>query len=256
MPSPFPGMNPYLEQSSVWHDFHNSFIAAARDDIAAQVDPDYFVRIDEQVYIHEWPVSAGRADVAVTNASTSAAKRPAAGIVTAEVTTSNAVVTYPWIEEERLSFLEVRDRKSRRVVTVLELLSPSNKYSGPDREQYLMKRVALLMRDVSLVELDLTRGGPRMPTRNVPASDYSVLVSRPGRRPFADYWAINLRDPLPTIPIPLRADDADAALDIQAVVHRVYDAARYGSSIYDGDPEPALSSNDAEWARQFVPARS
>src|SRR5437763_11650543 len=112
MPSPFPGMNPYLEQSSVWHDFHNSFIAAARDDIAAQVDPDYFVRIDEQVYIHEWPVAAGRADFAVTNASTRQSRRPDVGMVVAEVTTSNAVVNYPKVEEERLSFLEIRDRKS------------------------------------------------------------------------------------------------------------------------------------------------
>ena len=154
-----------------------------------------------------------------------------------------------------VTFLQIRDRASRRVVTVLELLSRSNKYSGADREQYLMKRQALLFRDVNFVEIDLLRGGPRMPNRNVPDSDYSVLVSRPGRRPFADYWAIGLRESLPAIPIPLHRDDHDAALDLQPVLHRVYDAARYGSRIYDGQPEPALSPEDAAWAAPFVPAR-
>jgi hypothetical protein len=152
-----------------------------------------------------------------------------------------------------VTFLEIRVREARRVVTVIELLSRSNKYSGSDREQYLLKRQTLLFRDVNLVEIDLLRGGPRMPNRNIPDSDCSVLVSRPDRRPFADYWAIDLRDTLPAVPIPLRPEDGDAALDLQAVLHRVYDAARYGSLIYEGQPEPALSAKDADWARQFVP---
>jgi hypothetical protein len=246
-------MNPYLEQASVWTDFQNAFIAAAREELAAQVDPAYFVAIDEHVYIHEWPVSPGRADAAVIQSRDSRTRSSAGGLAVAAATTSQALVSYPTVEEERVTFLEIRDRASRRIVTVVELLSPSNKYSAPDREQYLMKRQALLWRDVNFVEIDLLRGGPRMPNRNVPDSDYSVLVSRPASRPFADYWAVNLRKPLPAVPVPLRPDDADAALGLQAVLHRVYDAARYGSRIYEGQPEPSLSPADAEWARQFVP---
>jgi hypothetical protein len=256
MPSPFPGMNPYLEQPSIWTDFHNAFIAAARDVIAAQVDPAYFVSLDENLYIHEWPVAVGRADAAVVERRNRRSDASQAGTIVAAATTTRAVVSYPAVEEERVAFLEVRDRASRRIITALELLSISNKLSGPDREQYLMKRVALLLRKVNFVEIDLLRGGPRMPNRNIPESDYSVLVSRPDRRPFADYWAIGLRDPLPVIPIPLQPGETDATLDLQAVLHRVYDGARYSSRIYDGQPEPAVSPEDAEWAKQFVPAQS
>ena len=119
-----------------------------------------------------------------------------------------------------------------------------------------MKRGALLLRHVNFVEIDLLRGGPRMPNRNVPESDYSVLVSRYDRRPHSDYWAVRLREPLPAIPIPLQPADDAAVLDLQATLHRVYDAALYEYSIYDGPPEPALSAEDAEWAKQFVPAQS
>jgi Protein of unknown function (DUF4058) len=256
MPSPFPGMNPYLEQASVWKGFHNRFVTIAADILTAQVDPAYFVEIDEHIYLHEWPVAIGRGDVTVAEGLGDFPADDSSGMAIATATTSRAVVSYPTAEEVRSSFLELRDRESHRIVTVLELLSRSNKYSGPDREQYLMKRQTLLLSDVNFVEIDLMRGGPRMPNRNVSECDYSVLVSRPGARPFADFWAIGLRDRLPKIPIPLRTGDKDVAVDLQAVLHRVYDSARYGSRIYSGQPEPALSAEDSAWAQQLVPPQA
>jgi len=95
-----------------------------------------------------------------------------------------------------------------------------------------------------------------MPNRNIHESDYSVLVSRPERRPFSEYWAFDLRDPLPGIPIPLGREDNDAALSLKATLDDVYDSARYASRIYRGQPEPALSLADTEWAKQFVPPGS
>jgi hypothetical protein len=79
-------------------------------------------------------------------------------------------------------------------------------------------------------------------------------VSRFERRPKAGFWPIGLRDRLPEIPIPLRHGDADARLDLQQVLHRIYDAAGYEYHIYTGPPEPPLSADDAAWAHQFLPA--
>jgi hypothetical protein len=102
------------------------------------------------------------------------------------------------------------------------------------------------------VEIDLLRGRPRMPWLDMPACDYCVVVSRFEQRPKADLWPIGLRERLPEIPIPLRAGDPDARLDLQQVLHHIYDAAGYAYTIYSGPPEPLLSADDAAWAASFV----
>jgi hypothetical protein len=243
-------MNPYLEQDRVWHDFHERFIPAVAEAIAAQADPRYVVKIDEHVFIHELPDEprrfAGRADVTV-------AERPASATVRE---TSSAVleapvqVLLPSVDAERISYVEIRDRDSWRLVTVLELLSPSNKRPGSDREQYLAKRAELWSSDVHFVEIDLLRGGPRLPLEELPPCDYYVLVSRAEQRPRAGVWPIVLRDSLPVVPIPLHAPDADARLDLQAILHRVYDAARYQNYIYATPPQPPLAAQEMSWAKE------
>ena len=120
------------------------------------------------------------------------------------------------VDVEHLSFVEIRDRQGRDLVTVIELLSPTNKRPGPDREQYLAKRRQLLASGVHLVEIDLLRGHPRLPLDDLPPCDYYVMVSRAEERPQAGLWPLGLRDPLPPIPVPLRAADPDASLDLQA----------------------------------------
>ncbi len=157
------------------------------------------------------------------------------------------------VDVERLSFVEIRDRRDRQLVTVLELLSPSNKRQGPDREQYLAKRRQLLASDVHLIEIDLLRGGPRMPVEGLPDCDYCIVVSRVENRPEVGIWPIRLRARLPVIPIPLRAPDADARLDLQEALNHLYDAAGYEDYIYTGAPQPPLHPDDAAWARQFLP---
>jgi hypothetical protein len=134
------------------------------------------------------------------------------------------------------------------------LLSPSNKYAGPDRERYLAKARKLHQSWVHFVEIDLLCGGPRMPWLDMPACDYCAVVSRYERRPKAEFWPIQLRDRLPEIPIPLRHGDADARLDLQQVLDRIYDAAGYVYHNYAGPPEPAVSAADAAWAQTFLPA--
>lgn len=250
MPSPFPGMNPYIEQEEVWHDFHERFMPAAAEFLLPQVRPNYIVKLDEHAYIHELPMEErrllGRPDVAVVHGRDAASSHPAGSAVEAPV---YGIVPLA-VDVERQTFIEIRDRASRELVTVIELLSPSNKLS--DREQYLGKREGFLRSNVHLVEIDLLRGGPRMPVDGLPPCDYYTMVSRAGERPRAGLWPISLRESLPTLPIPLRAPDADARLDLQQIVHRVYDAAGYHDYIYAVAPAPALSAEDAAWARQFV----
>lgn len=253
MPSPFPGMNPYLERASVWHDFHERWIPMAAEMIGAQVLPRYFVRIDEHVYIHELFEEErrfhGRGDLLV---SALAPANPVTGGVN-YAPEAPAEVRVPAVDSESLSYLQVRDRDSNELITVVELLSPANKYAGPDREQYLAKARQLQRAWVHFVEIDLLRGGPRMPWLDRPECDYCVVVSRVEHRPKAGFWPIRLRDRLPGIPIPLRHGDDDARLDLQEMLHRIYDSAGYGYHVYNGPPEPALSPADAAWAAHFLP---
>ncbi len=253
MPSPFPGMNPYLEQADVWTDFHETLIVAIRDSLRTQLDPRYIVKIDEQLYIHEPPAPKrflGRADLAATRAGTKPARRSRG----AAVLEAPETVELGGVDLERLARVEIRDRAGRQLITAIEVLSPTNKYAGPDREQYEKKRLEVLWSPAHLVEIDLLRGGPRMPVVGATASDYGVLVSRAEQRPRAGFWPVSLRDPLPVIPIPVSAPEPDARLDLQQQLHHCYDSAGYHTYIYDGSPSPALSDEDAAWAERVVKA--
>lgn len=252
MPSPFPGMNPYLEQDDVWHDFHERIIPSIAELLEAEVGPNYIVKIDEQVYVHELPQGErsllGRSDVFLAQSGANGERKSATTLVEAPAT-----VRIPSFDKESLSFVEIRNRSSREIVTAIEILSPANKRAGPDREQYLAKRAQLLASSAHFVEIDLLRGGPRMPFEELPPCDYYVLVSRVEVRPASGLWPIRIRDGLPVVPVPLRKPDRDAPLDLKRALDRVYDAAGYAKYIYASRPVPALEAQDEEWARQRVP---
>lgn len=251
MPSPFPGMNPYLEQEDAWRDFHDSFLPTARELLSPQVSPTYLVKLEQNLYIHERDTDQrqllGRGDVSLSQVH----GEPARGVAM-EVVTAPSRILLPRVDVESEAYLEIRDSKRRRLVTVIELLSPTNKRPGEDRQQYLAKRAGLFRSETHFVEIDLLRGWPRMPFDEPPTGDYCILVSRVEDRPQAEFWPIALRQRLPVIPIPLQAPDPDARLDLQTVLHRVYDAAYYRDYIYEGSPWPALPDEDAAWAAQIA----
>jgi hypothetical protein len=148
----------------------------------------------------------------------------------------------------------IRNRESQEVVTVLELLSPWNKLASQDRRRYLAKRQRLLASPVHLVEIDLLRGrGARMPVRGLPPCDYCALVSRAAARPTVGLWPVRLADRLPVLPVPLRAPAADAKLDLQALVHQIYDAGGYADYLYRRPPRPRLTPEQLAWAQAFLP---
>ncbi len=254
MPSPFPGMNPYLEQEDAWHDFHERAIPLLADRIGAQLGSQYIVKIDERIYIHDVPQDdsrrfLGRTDVGVARRGNGGESGGSVALLEAPV---EALV--PQVDIERVAYVEIRDRRNRQLVTLIELLSPSNKKPGPDRDQYLAKRQEILASGAHFVEIDLLRMGERMPVEPVPAGDYCVMVSRYEDRPRVGLWPVRLRERLPLIPIPLRAPDPNARLDLQQVLHDIYDAARYERYIYDGSPDPPLSPEDQAWANSLIPA--
>ena len=162
MRSPFPGMDPYLENPAVWPDFHMRMIYGLSEALNPQLSPRYVIRAEAQMYIHEladdWQGLIGQADDGVSRGLYP-------GSASATVLEPPPVWgTMPTVDIERVHYLEIRDRAGREVVTVIELLSPTNKRE-PDREHYIAKRVRLRQTCVHLVEIDLLRGGigPRLP---------------------------------------------------------------------------------------------
>jgi hypothetical protein len=249
MPSPFPGMNPYLEHPSGWPGFHNSWIAAAREALVPQVVPRYYVEIQQDVYLSD-ATDPGDEGGLVGYPDIGVGPDRGGAVATSGTLTVSAparVTVPPPAELLRMSYMEVRDADSNELVTVIELLSPSNK-AGEDRQAYLRKWRRFMESRVHFVEVDLLRGGQPTPWGHRPPSDYSVTVSRWEARPTADHWPIRLRERLPVIPIPLREGDPEPTLDLQTLLHRVYDAAGYQYRVYRRTPEPPLAPPDDAWA--------
>jgi len=128
-------MNPYLEQDGVWRDFHVKFLTAVNERLVPQVRPKYFVKLEEHIYVHELPPEPrrllGRADLLVASPQAAPGAQVGAGLVEAP-----AQVELTMQDVERVPFLEARDRHGGELITVLELLSPSNQRPRGDRDPY------------------------------------------------------------------------------------------------------------------------
>jgi len=199
-------MDPYLEDPAYWSDFHGSFLLYLRDFINERLPDHYEARIDEKVNLIE--TSTDRIKLIEPDLAVSQARPSAPGeIATAGVATLEPVtIPHLLIEEETHErWIEILHRPERSLVAVLELLSPANK-EEPGLYRYRDKRFALLMQDVHLIEIDLLVAGRRLTLRDpLPRADYYALVSRGDRRPECQVYAWTLRNPLPPIPLPLKA---------------------------------------------------
>ena len=252
MPSPFPGMDPYLERPSLWHGFHTFLIASIAMSLAPRVAPRYYVDVEERTYLligedRKW---LGIPDVAVVRSpgATSVLRESPAAVMVRDV-----VVQVPVPEQVRERYLVIRDTASHEVVTVIEILSPANKQSGEGRRQYEEKRGHVLASLTSLVEIDLLRGGDSMPIVATPSSHYRLLVSRAWERPNAHLYPFNLNESIPEIPIPLRSGESEPTLALGTLVTQVYDQARYDLRIdYTSEPDPPLDPATATWAHDLL----
>ncbi|MEX0713660.1 MAG: DUF4058 family protein [Pirellulales bacterium] len=253
MPSPFPGMDVYLEDPAFWPDFRARFITYWCDSLRELLPAGYEARVDERVNLVEMSPPASRQigpDVLVSHADAPGAATRQQAIAGTLEPASIPLLIQDGIRE---TYIEILQRPERSIVAVLELLSPSNK-ENPGRALYLAKRNTLLHEDVHLVELDLLLGGRRLPlAAEYPPGDYFALVSRADRRPICDVYGWTIRQVLPKIPIPLRAPDADISIDLELVFTLNYDRGGYGRSLRYGEPpRVGLPPDNAAWAAQRV----
>ena len=254
MPSPFPGMDPYLEAH--WRDIHARLVIYACDALQGVLPKALRARVEESVLL-ETPLGVGDhplfPDVRVVEytAKRNLESGQAGGVAVAEPLLV-AVEQEPVIE----TFIEIIDRESgNHVVTVIEFLSPSNKSPGPNREQYLRKQREVCSSDANLVEIDLNRFGTHTLAftlsclRPAARTPYMACVRRATRRGLAEVYPMPLRERLPAVKIPLRPNDADVPLDLQALVEQCYRNGAYeGTLNYAAEPDPPLSGADLDWA--------
>jgi hypothetical protein len=251
----FPGMDPYLEEAELWPGFHASLIVYIRNQLQPLLRPRYVASIEERVYL-EGPDRQIIPDIRVhqqrPNASrTAVAAAPGVLPIRVRVPPLDVHETY-------VAVLDLRD--SQRVVTVLEVVSPTNKYAGPGRRSYRAKQREVLRGSPHLVEIDLLRAGPHVlavpesAARSRADYDYLVCVNR-AREPRDEYelYPCRLRDRLPPIGIPLAGSDPDVALDLQAVAAQGYEDGAYAERLsYDRPCVPALRAEDQAWADQLI----
>ena len=255
MRPPFPGMDPWLEHPAIWPDVHNRLITAIRERTGPSSCTEV-LRRPRATHLCVEPgelVFVGRPDIVVGRpASADVAYEPD------EVEESTAVgildVEVPINDKLQEWFLEIHDVETGTLVTVLEILSPFNKIHPQGREKYIKKRTRIFGSLTNLVEIDLLRAGEPMPLRRKPArSDYRILISRGSTRPKAKLATFNVRQPIPSIPIPLLPEDGEPDLDLGAVFHALYDRARFDLRLnYAKPPVPPLNKEVVVSARLIV----
>ena len=253
MPSPFPGMDPYLERRGLWPDVHQTLIHECRAALAPQVAPRYYVAVEERTYlVAEDEVSyLGKPDV--TTVDRVSETPPPYGYAASAVIERPVTVTLPESDEIRERYLEVRGTMTGEVVTVIEILSPTNKLPGEGRMKYEKKRCEILDSATNLVECDLLRAGRSMPMKPVPSSHYRILVSREWERSKAELYPFNLEEAIPEIPVPLRRGEDEPTLDLGGALAKIYDEVRYDLRVdYSQDADPPLPPADAAWADEVL----
>jgi hypothetical protein len=255
MPSPFPGMDPYLEK--YWLDVHHSLITYTRDQLRSRLPSDLRVRISERVFVESEEGKGRRIypDVHVVEfPSPCRQPRIEGGVAVAE-----PLVVRIENEPIRQGFLQIVESGSGgRVITLIEFLSPSNKLPGEGQRPYLQKREESMAAGANVVEIDLTRSGERIlfvPPVRLPSpyrTTYQVCIWRASRPDTGEVYRAPLEEPLPNIRIPLRPEDADIPLEIQPLVDRAYENGAYEDLQYRTEPSPPLPEPEAAWAQDLL----
>lgn len=262
MSSPFPGMDPYLE-GYLWADVHNALASKIRQQLVPKLRPHYTARLE--IYLVEDTAPEGEIgilypDVEVLRGVQSTGSRSAgseSSLSTKEgsVMMAPAPLTLPMLlpVEVRIVTVEIRDTANNTLVACLEILSPVNKRE-PGLTPYRQKRQRLYSANVHLIEIDLLRRGTRPFNHpRLPESAYLVTVIRAHSR-SVEVWPVQLQEPLPTIPVPLRSPDADVPLDLGKAIAAIYDEAAYDLSIdyRQVPPPPMLSQTDLQWVDNLL----
>lgn len=256
MHSPFPGMDPFLEAPSQWSEFHARFIYELAADLGDNVGDDYGVHIEKRIYLVEdnlWRDSRGFQaipDIMIERQRLPAADN--AGRTISIISEPTYLERFEAMEVHEW-FIEIRELRSRDVVTVIELVSPFNKAAGTrGADDFKTKRSAVMASRTHWIEIDLIRNGARLAEVENKSDYYALLKRSPQSQGQFAAWFFNLRDKMPTIAVPLHPTHDDIALDLQTVFDRTYKRAHYARHLdYSVDiPTPRLSVPDLHWVRE------
>ena len=221
MPSPFPGMDPYLEDEKLWPEFHHALVAALYQALLPNLVDRYRARVGQRHYVVE-----------------------------------QALFTSVIRDEHHEEFIEVRQRCDGRLVTLLDVVSPANKTLSAARGAYLEKRQEAKNAGASLVEIDLIlQGTPTLDysREGLPDWDYAVTVTRCTQPERFEIYTATLQKKLPRFRLPLAADDRDSVLDLQTVFSRCYDQGGFCGKIdYGLDPATTLADDDRKWLNDWL----
>ncbi len=269
MPSPFPGMDPFLERPLHFAGFHHDFITFLQMAIQPQLPEQYFCSTGERIWVEGEELHSAQPDVAVARGggpSAWAAESRGGAATLVEVETEPTIVTVP-MTEERETYLEIRTRgdDGETLVTALELLSPANKRPGPGRDLYRRKQRETLAGQTHLIEIDLLRGGRHTTAvaetrlrRKFPNFDFHVCLKRFDSLEDYTVWAFPLERRLPRIGIPLLPGDPGIEIDLQAAFVQTYDIGPYRKrEKYElAELDPPLPERLKAWAEGLLAARS
>ncbi|MFO7633651.1 MAG: DUF4058 family protein [Caldilinea sp.] len=256
MASPFSGMDPYLE-GDLWQEFHETLAGAIRAQLVPQLPPKYAALLAKR-YVVDRPalgIFAPPSERILYPDVHVVAERAPVYQTAPGVTAATLELSSPMLDQTPVLSVEIRDVAERRLVTLIEILSPVNK-RGQGAQEYLDRRIELMQTATHLLEIDLLTAGYRIPLAgDLPPAPYYVYLSRHERRPRTEIWAIRLQDALPRLPVPLLHPDPDVVLDLQAAVDACFALVGYERLLdYRADPPGALSAADRQWVKERLAA--
>ncbi|HEY7428090.1 MAG TPA: DUF4058 family protein [Gemmataceae bacterium] len=221
MPSPFPGMDPYLEDEALWPVFHHQLVMCLYQILLPGLVDRYRARVNQRHYV-----------------------------------TEQALFTSVMREEHHEDFIEIRQRSDGRLITLVDVVSPANKATSTGRSAYLDKRREGKTANANLVELDLVlQGQPTLEYSRdgLPDWDYAVTVTRSTQPERYEIYTATLQKRLPRFRLPLAADDRDTVLDLHTAFTRCYDQGGFAAKIdYAKDPSTPLNSEDRQWLQEVL----
>jgi hypothetical protein len=256
MPSPFPGMDPFLEHPAFFPGVHDSYIVYLSEALQGLLPAPYFAEITERRWIDS-------RDEGIGPDAVDEPRLAQRGVSVPTDVAQPILITVP-LEERRETYLEIRSpvENGERVVTTIEVLSITNKTPGPKgRALYLQKQREVLDSDSNLVEIDLQRGGTHTTgvplerlRRKAPPFDYHVCVHAFEQFGTFAVYTIQLSQPLPRVVLPLLPGDGTVSVDLQAVFQRSYDTGPYRRRVrYEpGRIVPGLRPDQLEWATKVL----
>ncbi|MCI0683713.1 MAG: DUF4058 family protein [Gemmataceae bacterium] len=246
-----------MEAGPFWPPLHSTFITGMQGELKARVPPQYSVWPGQHVWIHEpdaqTRLKSFQPDVTLSKKANGAVSACGLALLAAPAKT-----LLPAVARKGNRYLHIKEVRSERVVTAIELLSPANKKPGADYESYLSKRNEYFATGTNLVEIDLLRDGKRMPMGRPrpPKTDYYVLICRAIDFPGAAIWPWSVRERLPDLPIPLNPEDGFVNLPLQTCFDWAYDLGPYDKEVdYRRPPKIRLKEADAAWAKKLLAAQ-